>query len=59
MKKAFVEKKLKMMSDGKKTHVVHFYNNGKLSVSTTIGKGISTKKLASHLRYKGWKVSII
>ena len=59
MKKAVIEKKLKKMSDGRKTHVVTFYvNNRKKEVSTNIGKGISVKKLTLILKRMGWNVEV-
>ena len=59
MKKAQIEKELKEMSDGKKTHVVHLNNNGKHSTSTVMGKGVSVKKLSIFLRRTGWEVEVI
>ena len=59
MKKAIIERKLRRMSDGRKTHVVTFYiNNRKKEVSTNIGKGIGVEKLSLLLRKMGWEVEV-
>ena len=55
----FIEKQLKMMSDGRKTHIVKTIKGRNQVVSTNIRKGKSVTTLKRHFERKGYEVVIV
>lgn len=61
MKIALIEKEVKLMSDGKKSHVTRLIDNsiGENIISTTIGKSIPLNKLREKLHRWGYTTKLV